>query len=88
MLPFLANNRKQQAGVIIQERKPDEKPNDSEDMSGIEACAQDLMDAMKSSDVKKAAAALRAAFELCDMEPHEEGPHTFEAQNKKAGEQE
>lgn len=94
MLPFLKN--KQQSGVIVQERPSDHKDEDSnpEDNQGLIACAEDIIDAIKSGNARKLAAALTAAHEICDSYEHAEGPHsseapsphTFEAQNKKAAE--
>lgn len=91
MLPFL--KKKQQTGVIVKTRQPDEKPeqeeNEQEDQ-GLMVCAQDLIDAIAAQDVKAVASALRAAFQIADSEPHEEGehtePHSYDAQNEKAGE--
>lgn len=71
MLPFLSKP-KSQVGVIVKERAPDKE---SQDDSGLEACAQDLHEAIKSNDIRKIASALKAAFEICDSEPHEEGEH-------------
>lgn len=73
MLPFL-NKKVQQAGVIVKERQPDEKPEEK-DESGKEAAAKDLINAIHSKDHKAAAQALSDFFELSEMEPHEEGPH-------------
>jgi hypothetical protein len=44
----------------------------------LEMCADDLNHAIKADDTKGIAAALRAAFDLLDSEPHVEGPHTNE----------
>lgn len=89
-LPFL--QKKKIAGVIISHRKPDEasqeqNPNDD---SGLEACASDLIDAIQSQDTKRAAAAIRAAFEVLESEEEDEGdeapePHSYDAQNEQAG---
>lgn len=54
-----------------------EKPNDSDD-SGLMSASADLIKAIQSDDQKAVAAALRAAFQILDSEPHEEGPHTEE----------
>ena len=77
MLPFL--KPKHQTGIIIAQRKPDGKeelhgPEDQED-AGLEAAAADLIRAVHAKDEAAVAAALRAAFEICDSEPHEEGEH-------------
>lgn len=92
LLPIL--KKTPQVGLIITQRKPDEvdkaQPEEEGDASG-EAAFQDIMEAIKSGDVKAGAKALRSAFEIFDSEPHEEGPHTddsddnsFQSQNRKA----
>lgn len=87
MLPFLKSKQAQQTGVIIKERAPDQK-EESEDIGahGIEACAEEFIRAVHAKDVKAAAAALKDAFEILESQPHEEGPHTYDAQNEKAAE--
>lgn len=90
ILPFLTK-KPAQTGVIIKERTPDKKPDDqSPDDSGIEACAEDLIHAVHAKDVKAVAEAIKAAFEILDAQPHEEGPHiephSYASQNEKAGE--
>jgi len=84
-LPFL--NRIKDAGiagVVTVHRSPD-KPEETPD--GVHMAAQDLIDAVKTNDVKAVAAALRAAFEIMDSEPHVEGehlePHSYDAQNRR-----
>jgi hypothetical protein len=73
MIPFL--KRKDEASVSMPadsiKREPDEEP----EYDALESAGQDLIDAVKSGDAKAAAAALRAAFQLADSQPHEEGPH-------------
>lgn len=93
MLPFL--KRKDNAGIagiIVKQRKPDEKPENAEEDdkdAAIHACAQDLINAIHGHDVKAAAEAIKSAFEILDAMPHEEGQHTndFESQNIKAGQE-
>jgi hypothetical protein len=80
MIPFL-NKAKPQAGLLTVERKPDETKEENPD-DGIEACAQDLTNAIHAHDIKAVAAALKSAFELLDSEPHSEGPHTNEPENE------
>lgn len=75
MLPFL--KRKDDVGVAgpieKMERKPDE---DSEpDLDSLEICMQELSKALKADDHKGAAEAFRAACQIVDTEPQEEGPH-------------
>lgn len=78
MIHFLKNQRPAQAGLIVQERKPDnsDKPQENQD---LEACAIDLLKAIKANDIKGIADALAAAYAICDMAPHEEGPHTYDS---------
>ncbi len=80
MLPFLKKKNAPQTGVIVQTRNPDEKPdeNQEDNSDGIHACAKDLIDAVHAHDIKGAAEAIKAAFEILDSKPHEEGPHTNE----------
>jgi hypothetical protein len=82
LLPFL--RKKQEEGssptLSIKTRTPDKK-EDSDD-AGLNACAQDLLDAVQARDVSGVAAALKAAFEIADSQPHEEGPHTYEDQKE------
>lgn len=73
-LPFL---KKKEASVSV----PSEvqlRESDSEedsDYDSLEAAAEDLTHAIASKDLKGVAAALRAAFQILDSEPHEEGEH-------------
>lgn len=73
MLPFLKHSKEgsMQGPVETIQREHDE--DSGFDM--VEACAEDLIEAVHKKDVKAVAQALRAAFEICDSEPHQEGPH-------------
>ncbi len=77
MLPFLKKNMS--PGMMTTSvRKPDTSKEDEgkeSDTDGIEYCAQDLIDAVRSGDKQAAARALRDAFEILESSPHEEGPH-------------
>jgi hypothetical protein len=81
MLPFM--KPKSVAGLIIQKRSADtglsapESPEPEQDQ-GLSSAAEDLIRAVHAKDAQGVAAAIRAAFELLDSEPHEEGPHTNE----------
>lgn len=78
LLPFLKNKRKE-TGVIVQQRSPDEPKDEMEgDDSGLHAAAQDILRAISDNDAEHLALAIRAAFEICDSQPHEEGPHLEE----------
>ncbi len=87
MLPFLKRKEaKAQGGVIVQSRD-NSQPKASEPSLAHEACALDLMHAIKNNDVKGVARALYDVFTILESEPHAEGPHTYEAQNRLAGEE-
>lgn len=77
MLPFLKPKRAD-GGVMTQLRAPDEKPQESQEDSGLESAMKDLIDAVDARDHKRMAIAMKAAFEILDSMPHEEGPHTNE----------
>lgn len=72
MLPFLKRHQDAYADSDSAPiaRKPDEEDNES-----LILIAQEFFDAGERKDWGAAAAALKAAFELCDSEPHHEGPH-------------
>lgn len=103
MLPFLKKNKDSLAGGIMTKmRAPDEKSaeqlekensNEDDPAAAIEACAKDLIMAVHSHDIKGAAEAMKAAFEILESTPHEEAehnnapsPHSYDAQNIKAAE--
>lgn len=76
MLPFLKSN-KNNAGISMEYRKPDEsKQAPSDEMSGLEAAAEDLAKGIQSNDKKLIVAALRAAFMILESMPHEEAEHS------------
>lgn len=80
MLPFL--DKKKVGSIVMAKMKggamlPDEKEG-SENMEGLHAAAEDVLAAIGAGDAKALAMALRAAFEICDEMPHEEGPHIEE----------
>lgn len=74
MLPFLKKQTDASSSNPIEsvKREPDEG---AEDYDSLESAVSDLFEAYKSNDLKAGAAALRAAFELCDAQPHVEGEH-------------
>jgi hypothetical protein len=74
MLPFLAK-AKPQVGVIIKQREPDSEGSmeeSKEEMSDLEYCAKDLIEAIHAKDHKMAAIALQSAFEMMESMPQEE----------------
>lgn len=79
-LPFLKPEKA--VAVIIAKRKPDgmieDKHEEGEHEAGLMMAAESLIKAVNSKDIKQVADALKAAFEICDEAPHEEGPHINE----------
>lgn len=75
MLPFL-KPRAKNSGIATVYRAPDEgKESEGSDLEGLHAAADDLHKAIQANDIKAIAAALKAAFEILDAAPHQEGPH-------------
>lgn len=79
----MVHDEKAAVAIILGKMKPKggmlEKPEHGDGTVGhghaIEACAEDLMDAIKASDVKGVASALISAFHIADAMPHVEGVH-------------
>ncbi len=86
-LPFLKRKQAGIAGPMVEYRKPDaegeghndKEPNEDE---GLRACARDLISAVQASDEAGVAKAFKAAFEICESYPHEEGEHTNEEEEE------
>lgn len=81
LLPFFAKKQVSQPIIEIEKQDFSQESEKDEYIQAIEVCAQDLIDAIYTQDVRRTAEVLKAAFEICDSRPHEEGPHTYEAQN-------
>lgn len=60
---------------------PNENEENNNDLAGIEACANHLIQGIKAGNAKQVAEALKSAFEIMESEPHEEAvePHSYEA---------
>lgn len=72
MIPFL---KSKEASVSMPADTIKREPDDGAEYDALESAADDLIAAIHSKDAKGVAAALRAAFELAESQPHEEGPH-------------
>ena len=72
-LPFLKHNQEASVSGPVEHVKRESDEGSEYDM--LESAVEDLFAALKSNDVKAGCSALRAAFQICDLEPHEEGPH-------------
>jgi hypothetical protein len=96
MLPFLAKNKDSGgiAGLLVKNREPDENTQDSDDDTpeyNQEDCARDIMHALKTDDAELFASALNEFIQNSGQEPGGDeasspSPHTYDAQNMKAGE--
>lgn len=76
MLPFLTKKSNNDAGLIVQQRQPDESSDGAQDQdsndSGLEEAMRPLCEAMHARDYKAMAAAFKDAFEIAEMAPHDE----------------
>lgn len=73
MLPFLKNKHE---GSMSENDEPlKRKPDQEQEYDMLESASEELISAVHSKDVKAVCSALRSAFQMLDMEPHEEGPH-------------
>lgn len=82
---MIIGDGKKHASAILASIKPDKgemsedmPEHEDGDMAGLEACAQDMMDAIIKRDSKALAMAMKDMFDMLDSMPHEEGPHTEE----------
>lgn len=95
MIPIL--KAKRQVGGLIIKKWPADQPqdaaNESEEHKELEAAAKELCSAIEARDHKAIAKAFHKAFKASELMPHEEAehdeseasPHTYDAQNIKAG---
>jgi len=49
--------------------------DESEGPEGLDQCAQEMLDAIKSDDAAAFAKALKAAFDVLESAPHDEADH-------------
>ena len=76
MLPFLKG--KKEASISVEPEVIRLESDTDEEFDSVELAIKELIDAIHSKDFKSAAMAFKAAFQLCDEEPHVEGPHIKE----------
>lgn len=76
MLPFLKLKQEGSSSMPVEHIKRESDEGSDYDM--LESAAEDLISAIHSKDVKAVCSALRAAHELCDLEPHAEASHEDE----------
>ncbi len=70
MIPFLKHKNEASASAPVESIK--REPDDGAEYDVLESAAEDLCNAIEAKDYKAAAAALRAAFDLLESQPHEE----------------
>lgn len=75
MLPFLKRKDIGQPILSVKTRTPDQ-PEETDAMHEV---AKNLISAIQSNDIKSVADALRAACNIADSEPHDEGTNTDES---------
>lgn len=68
MLPF-----RKPEGSISSSVSPIQRESDY-DYNILDSAANDLIVAVHMKDIKAVAEALRAAFDICESQPHDEGP--------------
>jgi len=70
LLPFLKN--KMEGSVAVEPDSVKREPDNEPELDSLEIAVKELFDAKSDKD---RAAAFRAAFELLEMQPHEEANH-------------
>lgn len=73
MLPMLKD--KKEASIALPSDSIQREPDEEQEYDFMESAAEDLCHAITSKDYKAIAEALRAAFDIMESQPHEEGPH-------------
>ncbi len=77
MLPYLKKTK--EASVSVAPEHIKRESDSEEEFDGLSAVMEELCAASDKKDYKAMAEAFRAAMEICELEPHEEGPHIGEA---------
>lgn len=88
MLPFLKSKKDKtsSSGLIIKTREPDEKSAEemekeqSEESYSVEACAQELINAIHAKDAKAVSTALKDLMDVMEIQPED---NSYSEQNKK-----
>jgi len=91
-LPFL--NKRKAAALIMEARSPEghktemHQEQDSDPGAALRSCSEDLIRAVHTQNAEAVSSAIRAAFEILESEPHEEGPqeNDYDSMNEQAGE--
>lgn len=81
-LPWMKDQKKSVAGLIMAKRKPDggfedvEQPEESKENYGLTACAEDILKAIEAKDAPALAKAFQDAFDVLETRPHDEPEHS------------
>ncbi len=78
--------KKQQTGVIMKNREPDEKEDSTP--SELHEICKDIIKAINSNDSEMLSKLMKECFEHCEKQPHEETNSYDDMNEKAAGEQE
>lgn len=72
MLPFL--KKRMMASVIIKKDKDgiDDGSSSMSEDEGLKQACSDILRSISAGDADQMASAFRAAFQICDSQPHEE----------------
>lgn len=65
---------------IPSEQEQPEQHEEQEEMDQFVAVASEIREAFEQRDDHALAEALKSFFQMCESEPHEEGPHENEAE--------
>ena len=85
MLPFLKNNIKNQTGVTVKTRAPDESAEPKEETADLESIIQEGIEAYKAGDMKRLAKAVKEAHDcLHEYMDSDSESNDFHSQNEKA----
>lgn len=72
MLPFLKNQKEASGGDGGDQASIKRKPDEDADFDSLEVAAEEILFAIEKKDSKALATAFRAAFDMCESQPHEE----------------
>ncbi len=79
LLPFL---KKQNVGgsiaTQVEVRKPDAPEQEDDSEAPLRACAADMISAVQANDPMAMAEAIKSAFQIMEMQPHDESEQSEE----------
>lgn len=78
-MPWL--RRRREAAIVTAQVKDGEIVKESEEQDEIQMIAEEMIQAIEKKDAKKLAEALRASFQMMELEPHEEIEHEEQEQD-------